>query len=88
MRMARQVKRSPANAPGRYFTTVECDGCAYCASVAPDNFDYDKDTNSYFVTRQPRNRTEEELVIEALEDCPLDAIATNGDELIFARQGG
>ncbi len=46
-------KRLPNNVPGRYFTTEECDGCAYCASVAPENFDYEKNTNTYFVSRQP-----------------------------------
>ncbi len=85
MRKARPIRKRPGNAPGKYFTTLECDGCAYCASIAPGNFDYDKDTNSYFITRQPRDRAEEELVIEALEDCPLDAIATSGEARLFAR---
>lgn len=79
------VRRRPSNAPGKYFTTLECDGCAYCASVAPENFDYDKDSNSYYIARQPRDRAEEDLVIEALEDCPLDAIAASTEELMFAR---
>ncbi len=85
MKTARLAKRRPGNAPGKYFTTAECDGCAYCASVAPENFDYDKGSNSYIVTRQPRDKTEEELMIEALEDCPLDAIGATADEPIFAR---
>lgn len=66
--------RLPNNAPGKYFTTEECDGCAYCASVAPENFDYEKDTNTYFVARQPASPDEEEFVREAVEDCPVDAI--------------
>ncbi len=86
MRPHRPVRRRSGNAPGKYFTTPECDGCAYCAAIAPENFDYDKNTNAYFVTRQPRNRGEEDLVIEAIEDCPLDAIASNGGERMFARQ--
>lgn len=70
----RESKRLPNNVAGRYFTTEECDGCAYCASVAPDNFDFEKSTNTYFVAKQPTTPDEEEFVREALEDCPVDAI--------------
>jgi ferredoxin len=67
-------RRLPGNAEGRYYTTEDCDGCAYCASVAPDNFDYAKETNTYFVCQQPRDTREEEMVLDAADDCPLDAI--------------
>ena len=70
----RDPKPLPNNVTGRYFTTEECDGCAYCAAVAPDNFDFEKSTNTYFVAKQPGTPDEEECVREALEDCPLDAI--------------
>lgn len=64
------------NAPGKYYTTDDCDGCAYCAAVAPENFEYDRETNRYYITRQPMNADEEECVREAAEDCPVDAIRT------------
>ncbi len=67
-------RKLPKNAPGRFYTTENCDGCAYCASIAPDNFDYEKSTNQYFVSHQPRSESEDELVCEASDDCPLDAI--------------
>lgn len=70
-------KKLPLNAPGKYYTTEECDGCAYCASLAPENFDYNKDTNQYVVARQPKSKEEEEFVQEAMEDCPVDAIRTD-----------
>lgn len=72
--MSEESKKLPSNVPGKYFTTEECDGCAYCASVAPDNFDFEKKTNTYFVARQPGTRDEEDMVREALDDCPVDAI--------------
>ncbi len=68
------LQRLPDNVPGKYFTTDECDGCAYCASVAPDNFDYQKESNTYYIARQPQSEEEDEFVREALEDCPVDAI--------------
>jgi ferredoxin len=70
---APDAKKLPHNVPGKYYTTEECDGCAYCASVAPENFDFDKETNTYFVARQPAAE-EEEFLLEAKDDCPVDAI--------------
>jgi ferredoxin len=67
-------KKLPYNVPGKYFTTELCDGCAYCAAVAPENFDFEKSTNTYFVAVQPRGAEEEEFIQEAMDDCPVDAI--------------
>jgi len=72
-------KKLPHNVPGKYYTTEECDGCAYCASVAPENFDFEKESNTYFVARQPADKEEEEILQEAKEDCPVDAIRTGRD---------
>lgn len=64
----------PHNVSGEYFVSEECDGCAYCALVAPENFDFDKSTNTYYVALQPRSNDDLELVLEAMEDCPVSAI--------------
>ncbi len=69
-----EMHKLPKNVPGKYYTTDECDGCAYCAAVAPDNFEFEKNTNTYFLGRQPADQTEEEVVREAMDDCPVDAI--------------
>ena len=74
---AKTLRRLPGNVGGRFYTTENCDGCAYCASIAPENFDYQKTTNTYFVSRQPRTTAEEEEMLEALEDCPVDAIGVD-----------
>ena len=74
-----EAKRLPKNVSGKYHTTDGCDGCAYCASVAPDNFDYDKETNTYYVLKQPETLEEEEFLQEAMEDCPVDAIRVDKD---------
>jgi ferredoxin len=62
------------NFPGKYFVTEECEGCAYCALVAAAHFEFDKKSNTYFVCRQPEGGAELELVIEAMDDCPVSAI--------------
>jgi ferredoxin len=79
-------KRLPGNVPGKYFTTEDCDGCAYCASVAPEHFDYEKSTNTYYVARQPKGREEEEIVLEAMDDCPLDAIRSENGNAVGVRR--
>jgi len=76
--VARTLRRLPDNVGGRFFTTEECDGCAYCASIAPEHFDFRKETNTYFVSRQPETEAEEEEMLEALDDCPVDAICIDG----------
>ena len=72
--MERKAPKLPKNVPGKYYTTEVCDGCAYCASLAPEHFDFEKSSNTYFVARQPGTPEEEEAIQEALEDCPVDAI--------------
>jgi len=69
-----ESKKLPFNVPGKYYTTELCDGCAYCAAVAPENFDFEKSSNTYFVARQPQGAEEEEFIQEAMDDCPVDAI--------------
>ena len=76
-----EAEKLPNNVPGKYYTTEECDGCAYCAAVAPDNFEFDKPTNTYFVGKQPEDQEEEGLVRDAMEDCPVDAIRTTNEAL-------
>lgn len=78
---AEPTRRLSKNVSGRFFTTEECDGCAYCASIAPDNFDFEKSSNRYFVCRQPQTAEEEECMREAVEDCPVDAIVTENPDV-------
>lgn len=68
------LAKLPNNVPGEFYVSEDCDGCAYCGMVAPENFEFDKPTNTYFIARQPHSLEEAELVREAMEDCPVDAI--------------
>ncbi len=72
--MEESAEKLPNNVPGEYYVSDECDGCAYCGMVAPENFEFDKPTNTYFIARQPQSMEETEMVREAMEDCPVDAI--------------
>ena len=85
--MEQTGNRLPKNVEGKYYTTDDCNGCAYCASVAPENFDFDKPTNSYYVSKQPENSDELELVEEAVSDCPIDAIQTESNNVNATQEG-
>lgn len=74
-----ETNKLPLNVPGKFYVTEECDGCAYCASVAPENFEFDRESNTYFVSKQPSNAEEMEFITEAMDDCPVDAIRKNGN---------
>ena len=76
--MNHERQRLPRNVPGRFYITEECDGCAYCAAVAPNHVDFERTSNTYFVARQPATPEEEESLLEAAEDCPVDAICVDG----------
>ncbi|MEK9138048.1 MAG: ferredoxin [Bacteroidota bacterium] len=72
--MANKTAKLPNNVPGDFYVSEDCDGCAYCGMVAPENFEFDKPSNTYFVSKQPKTQEEMELLREAMEDCPVDAI--------------
>ena len=72
--MEDRSEKLPHNVPGAFYVSGDCDGCAYCGMVAPENFEFDKPTNTYFIARQPQNGEEMDMVREAMEDCPVDAI--------------
>ena len=72
-----------ANVPGKYQVDDACIGCAICAEIAPRNFRFDHEQGHGFVFRQPGSDLEERLCAEAMDICPVDAIAdhSKGDTI-------
>ena len=68
----------PDNVPGKYYVDEECIDCDLCRQTAPDNFERNEDGGYSYVYKQPVNADEEELCIEALEGCPVEAIGNDG----------
>ena len=68
----------PDNVPGKYYVDEECIDCDLCRQTAPDNFERNEDGGYSYVYKQPVNANEEELCIEALEGCPVEAIGDDG----------
>lgn len=76
--MANIEDKYPDNVPGKYYVDEECIDCDLCRQTAPDNFERNEDKGYSYVYKQPVNADEEELCIEALEGCPVEAIGDDG----------
>ncbi len=77
--MADSSAKLPENASGKFYVDDQCIDCDACRATAPDNFARDDDKGYSFVAVQPRNETEEQLCMEALEGCPVEAIGEDGE---------
>jgi len=76
--MADIEDKYPDNVPGKYYVDEECIDCDLCRQTAPGNFERNEDEGYSYVYKQPVNADEEELCIEALEGCPVEAIGDDG----------
>lgn len=61
-----------------WMVTDECIGCGLCAEIAPDHFEL-RDIQAVII-RQPESDDEIDLVAQASEECPVNAIMED-DEL-------
>ena len=67
-------------APGAFYVDRECIDCDLCREIAPESFERNEDEGFSFVYRQPENDDERALCTEALENCPVEAIGSDGAE--------
>jgi ferredoxin len=75
--MADREDKVPENVPGRFYVDTSCIQCGNCAEVAPENFTQEEEL--YYVYKQPDNDEEFESCQQALEECPVDAIGSDGE---------
>lgn len=66
------------NVPGKWYVDSNCIDCDLCRTTAPDNFKQNPDEGFSFVYKQPSTPEEEKLCQEALEECPVEAIGSDG----------
>lgn len=76
--MADRETRLPDNVAGKYYVDENCIDCDVCRQTAPDNFGHNEDEGHAFVNKQPESADEEELLKEAIESCPVEAIGDDG----------
>lgn len=78
--MADKSQRWEDNVTGKFYVDKECILCSLCSDIAPDNFKEAESGDHDFVFKQPANAEEEKLCLDALEQCPVDAIGQDGLE--------
>ncbi|SLM30202.1 Ferredoxin-2 (modular protein) [Desulfamplus magnetovallimortis] len=62
------------NIPGKYYVNSRCVGCDICLEIAPDIFACNHDEGYAYVGLQPDCEAEENLCMEAMHLCPVNAI--------------
>jgi len=76
--MAEREDKLPDNAPGRFYVDVQCIDCDLCRQTAPLNFDRNDGEGYSYVIRQPETEEEHAQCREALDECPVEAIGSDG----------
>ena len=66
------------NVPGKWYVDSNCIDCDVCRTTAPNNFEANEDEGYSFVSKQSENDEETELMEEAMESCPTEAIGDDG----------
>ncbi|PCI25305.1 MAG: ferredoxin [SAR324 cluster bacterium] len=77
--MATTKGKLPENIPGQFYVDEECIDCNLCEEIAPNNFLGNPEEGYHYVIKQPSTKEEEELVRDALDSCPTEAIGDDGE---------
>lgn len=76
--MSNKDDRVKDNATGNWYVDSQCIDCDLCRTTAPGNFKQNPDEGYSFVYKQPENDEEKKLCQQALEECPVEAIGSDG----------
>jgi len=71
--------RISQNVPGRFYVDSNCINCSLCPEIAPENFMTNHDLGHEYICKQPENSKERELIAQAIELCPADAVKENSE---------
>lgn len=77
--MADKTQKYPDNAPGKYYVDNTCIDCDACRQVAPDNFNCNEEAGYSYVSKQPADDAENQLMLDAVDGCPVQAIGDDDE---------
>lgn len=77
--MADKNNKKPDNASGKYYVDDQCIDCDLCRQTAPNNFNRNESAGYSYVQKQPATPEEEELCKKAAEECPVNAVGSDGE---------
>lgn len=80
--MADPRDKVAGSALGKYYVDTQCIDCDVCRVTAPENFQRDEARGFSFVFKQPALLEEETRCQEAMDCCPVEAIGSDGEELL------
>ena len=61
-----------------FYVDMECILCSVCSDAAPANFRMSDEEDHDICYKQPENEEELEQCMEAMENCPVEAIGDDG----------
>jgi ferredoxin len=73
--MAFVTDRLGDNVPGKFYVDRNCIDCDVCRDTSPANFRRNDENGYSYVYKQPETEVEIALCEEALDACPVEAIA-------------
>ena len=73
--MATLTRRYAVNVAGSLYVDDSCIDCNMCRVTAPENFQRSEVGRHSYVSKQPENEAQRMACLEALEHCPVSAIA-------------
>ena len=76
--MANPNNRWEDNVPGQWYVDKECIDCNLCIERAPASFAESEDATHDYVYKQPETEEEVQAAMNAMEDCPVEAIGNDG----------
>lgn len=76
--MANKSDKVKDNTEGKWFVDTQCIDCDLCRTTAADSFKRNDDEGYSFVYKQPESPEETSLCEQAAEECPVEAIGSNG----------
>jgi ferredoxin len=76
--MADKNDKYADNAPGPFYVDRQCILCHLCSDIAPNHFKESEDGDHDFVHTQPTTDDAIALCLEAMEQCPVEAIGSDG----------
>ena len=77
--MASVADKHKDNVPGSFYTDTQCINCDLCRQTAPDHFARNDDKGYSYVSKQPTTDEEKALCQQALEECPVEAVGSDGE---------
>jgi len=75
--MANSAEKWEDNVAGAWYVDKQCILCSVCEQVAPDTFRMSDAGDHDIVHKQPTSEAELEAAMDAMSQCPVDAIGND-----------